>query len=198
MEEKLARAKGRHLGLGAYLKTLLSKLNEYVSSESGDCEQSKLLGLRNNVASIIEQLATVHNEILSLIDPKDIEPEIIRHMKALEPCHQVLAKADLKLEEIKQGQSNINSASYSLGAAGLSTNRSPAHCKLPKLALPEFTGEPLDWQGFWDQYQVSIHSNINISDIDKFNYLKGCVKGEALAAISGLTLTSDNYQEAVQ
>ncbi|CAB4030027.1 integrase core domain, partial, partial [Paramuricea clavata] len=198
MEEKLARAKGRHLGLGAYLKTLLSELNEYVSSESGDCEQSKLLGLRNNVASIIEQLATVHNEILSLIDPKDIEPEIIRHMKALEPCHQVLAKADLKLEEIKQGQSNINSASYSLGAAGLSTNRSPAHCKLPKLALPEFTGEPLDWQGFWDQYQVSIHSNINISDIDKFNYLKGCVKGEALAAISGLTLTSDNYQEAVQ
>ncbi|CAB4033226.1 Transposable element Tcb2, partial [Paramuricea clavata] len=198
MEEKLARAKGRHLGLGAYLKTLLSELNEYVSSESGDCEQSKLLGLRNNVASIIEQLATVHNEILSLIDPKDIEPEIICHMKALEPCHQVLAKADLKLEEIKQGQSNINSASYSLGAAGLSTNRSPAHCKLPKLALPEFTGEPLDWQGFWDQYQVSIHSNINISDIDKFNYLKGCVKGEALAAISGLTLTSDNYQEAVQ
>ena len=45
---------------------------------------------------------------------------------------------------------------------------------------------------------MSIHSNINISDIDKFNYLKGCVKGEALAAISGLTLTSDNYQEAVQ
>ncbi|CAB4038851.1 PREDICTED: uncharacterized protein LOC100197852, partial [Paramuricea clavata] len=198
MEENLARAKGRHLGLDAYLKTLLSELNEYVSSESGDCEQSKLLGLRNNVASIIEQLATVHNEILSLIDPKDIEPEIIRHMKALEPSHQVLAKADLKLEEIKQGQSNINSTSYSLGAAGLSTNRSPAHCKLPQLALPEFTGEPLDWQGFWDQYQVSIHSNINISDIDKFNYLKGCVKGEALAAISGLTLTSDNYQEAVQ
>ena len=123
MEEKLARAKGRHLGLDAYLKTLLSELNEYVSSESGDCEQSKLLGLRNNVASIIEQLATVHNEILSLIDAKDIEPEIIRHMKALEPSHQVLAKVDLKLEEIKQGQSNINSASYSLGAAGLSTNR---------------------------------------------------------------------------
>ena len=28
--------------------------------------------------------------------------------------------------------------------------------------------------------------------------IEGCVKGEALAAISGLTLTSDNYQEAVQ
>jgi hypothetical protein len=58
MEEILARAKGRHLGIDAYLKTLLSELNEYVSSERGDCEQSKLLGLRNNVASIIEQLPT--------------------------------------------------------------------------------------------------------------------------------------------
>ncbi|CAB4045566.1 Hypothetical predicted protein, partial [Paramuricea clavata] len=44
MEQKLARAKGRHLGLDAYLKTLLSELNEYVSSESGDCKlQSAVL-----------------------------------------------------------------------------------------------------------------------------------------------------------
>ena len=64
--------------------------------------------------------------------------------------------------------------------------------------MPEFTGEPLDWQGFWDQYKVSIHNSVSISDIDKFNYLKGCLRGEALAAILGLTLTSENYNEAIQ
>jgi hypothetical protein len=49
--------------------------------------------------------------------------------------------------------------------------------------MPEFDGDPLTWQGFWDRYHVSIHSNANISEIDKFNYLKGCLRGEALAAI---------------
>ena len=199
MVENLARAKGRHLGLSTYLKTLLSELNGYVFSEDGDCEQSKLLGLINSVTSLVEQLATVHNEILSLIDLKDIGPEILNHMKEVEPSHQVLARAELKLEKIKQAQSLSNSsASYSLGAAGFSTNGRGAHCKLRKLALREFTGELLNWQGFWDQYQVSIHNNLTISDIDKFNYLKGCLKGEALAAISGLTLTSENYEEAIQ
>ena len=193
MDEKLARAKG----LNTYLKTLLSELNEYVSSEDGDCEQAKLMGLKSSVAGILEQLTRVHDEILSLIDPKDIEPEIINHMKALEPSHQVLARADLKLEKLKKGQ-GLSNANHTVGSASISTSGSSGHCRLPKLALPEFTGEPLEWQCFWDQYQVSIHNNSNISDIDKFNYLKGCVRGEALSAISGLTLTSENYQEAIQ
>ena len=38
---------------------------------------------------------------------------------------------------------------------------------------------------------------MRISDIDKFNYLKGCLKGESLSAVSGLTLSSENYEEAV-
>ena len=61
----------------------------------------------------MEQLATVHDKILSLIDSKDIEPEIIGHMKALEPSHQVLAKADLKFEKIKQSQIPSSCTSYS-------------------------------------------------------------------------------------
>ena len=77
-------------------------------------------------------------------------------------------------------------------------NVSPVQCKLPKILLPEFSGDPLKWEGFWDQYQVAIDSKNNVSDIDKFNYLKGCLKGEALSAVSGLTLNSENYKEAIQ
>ena len=146
------------------------------------------------MTSVMEQLATAHDEILSLIDSKDIEPEIIGHVKALEPSHQILA--DWKFEKIKQSQIPSSSTSYS--SAGVNSNGIPAQCRLPKLTLPAFTGESPDWQGFWDQYQVSIHNNHRISDIDKFNYLKGCVKGEAYAAVSGLTLTSENYREAIQ
>ena len=60
-----------------------------------------------------------------------------------------------------------------------------------------FKGDPLEWQGFWDRFQASIHNNDSLADIDGFNYLKGNLKGEALAAISGLSLSSENYKQAV-
>ena len=33
--------------------------------------------------------------------------------------------------------------------------------------------------------------------IDKFDYLKGCLKGEALSAVAGLALNSENFKEAI-
>ena len=94
-------------------------------------------------------------------------------------------------------QSQIESPIPSSGL--VHANVSPVQCKLPKILLPEFSGDPLKWQGFWDQYQVAIDSKNNIlSDIDKFNYLKGYLKGEALSAVSGLTLNSEHYKDAIQ
>ena len=88
-----------------------------------------------------------------MIDTESVETEIINHMKSQEPSYQVLAaRTDLELDTVS----------------------SHIYCKLPKITLPQFTGDPLAWQGF--QYPVSVHNNVSsISDIDKFNYLKGCL-----------------------
>ena len=145
------------------------------------------------------KLAIVHNEILALCKPEEIESEVVEHMKSLEPVHQCLATIHLETKKIEQTQgsmtiSNLNSLPNSVAH---DTNQH-VQCKLPKMQMPEFNGDPLRWQGFWDRYEVSIDSNTNIRDIDKFNYLKGCLKGEALDAISGLALSMENYKEAIQ
>jgi hypothetical protein len=142
-------------------------------------------------------LAVVHNEIINMLDPKDIEDAVVEHMKALEPSYHVLAKVDLRLAAFNQSTRPINTLGVSDGN-NVQAQGSAVHCRLPKMQLPEFSGDPLAWQGFWDQFQVAIHSNTRISDIDKFNYLKGCLKGESLSAVSGLTLNSENYQEAIE
>ena len=73
-----------------------------------------------------------------------IEAKVINHIKSLEPTYQVLAQAELKLEQFKHSQ-YINTASLpsrlSLGSVGgHNSSRSPqAHCKLPKIGLPQFT-----------------------------------------------------------
>eukprot|EP00112_Aurelia_sp_Birch-Aquarium-sp1_P018768 Seg453.10 transcript_id=Seg453.10/GoldUCD/mRNA.D3Y31 product="hypothetical protein" protein_id=Seg453.10/GoldUCD/D3Y31 len=44
--------------------------------------------------------------------------------------------------------------------------------KLPKSELKKFTGRPQDWQEFWDSFKSTIHKNEELSDVDKFTYLK--------------------------
>ncbi|XP_053403171.1 uncharacterized protein LOC128558281 [Mercenaria mercenaria] len=65
--------------------------------------------------------------------------------------------------------------------------------KLPKLDMCSFNGDKLRWHEFWDTFNTSVHSNKNISDIQKFNYLRGKLYGEAKSTISGLELSGDNY-----
>ena len=69
--------------------------------------------------------------------------------------------------------------------------------KLPKLELQKFNGNILRWQEFWDSFEASIHRNPNLQPVDKFNYLRAELEGDASAVISGLELTNSNYEVAV-
>ena len=63
--------------------------------------------------------------------------------------------------------------------------------------MREFSGNPLDFQSFWDTFAATIDSNTQLSSINKFGYLKGLLRGQAEAAIAGLAMTEDNYKIAV-
>ena len=70
--------------------------------------------------------------------------------------------------------------------------------RLPKLSLPKFRGDVTKWNTFWDSFQVAVHRNEEISNIDKFNYLNYVLERMAVRAIPGLTLTEANYDAAVK
>ena len=71
--------------------------------------------------------------------------------------------------------------------------------KLPKIDVPTFTGDILNWNTYWEQFSVAIHDRTDISDIEKLVYLRHSVKdGSARPVIDGLSRTGDQYQEAVE
>ncbi|XP_065893821.1 uncharacterized protein [Dysidea avara] len=72
-----------------------------------------------------------------------------------------------------------------------------ANSRLPKLTLPTFSGDPLSWQTFWDSFNAAVHTNPALGGIQKFNYLKAQLQGDAARAIAGLPLTELNYQHSV-
>ena len=65
--------------------------------------------------------------------------------------------------------------------------------KLPELEMMTFSGDKLKWIEFWDSFESAIHNNKRLSDIEKYNYLKG---GEAKSAMLDLTRSKENYQIA--
>ena len=65
--------------------------------------------------------------------------------------------------------------------------------RLPKLNLPYFSGDPLVWQTFWDSFEAAIHSNPSLTGVQKFNYLRAQLQGDAARVIAGFLLTNSNY-----
>ena len=69
--------------------------------------------------------------------------------------------------------------------------------RLPKIALPSFSGDILRWQTFWDSYESTIHMNANLTDVQKFTYLKSQLEGNAARVIEGFAMTNANYARAI-
>ena len=71
------------------------------------------------------------------------------------------------------------------------------HVKLPKLSIKKFNRDLTKWVTFWDSFDSSIHSNLSLLNVDKFNYLNTFLESTTTESIAGFTLTSTNYEEAV-
>jgi len=137
-------------------------------------------------------LADLDQEILACCDPGEIESEI-------EESETVTAKiigVKAKIESVKKANtSGIPHASAVSEHGSVSPSMTKPH--LPKLTLPTFRGDVTRWVSFWDSYNSAIHSNTQLSKIDKFNYLQGLLDGAAARSIKGLTLTETNYDNVI-
>jgi len=69
--------------------------------------------------------------------------------------------------------------------------------RLPKLSLPTFSGDPLQWQTFWDSFNAAINSNPSLSGVQKFNYLRAQLHGDTARVIAGFPLTDHNYEYSI-
>jgi hypothetical protein len=65
--------------------------------------------------------------------------------------------------------------------------------KLPPIKLPSFKGEYEHWITFSDMFKDIVHCNEQLSDIQKYHYLKSALTGEAERLISNTPMTTSNY-----
>ena len=72
-----------------------------------------------------------------------------------------------------------------------------ANVRLPKIELPKFGGDCLEWTPYWECFEAAVHRT-TLSDVNKFTYLKSILYGDAAKVIEGLALTAAHYTTAVE
>lgn len=69
---------------------------------------------------------------------------------------------------------------------------------LPVMNIPKFNGDFKEWKSFFDLFQSIIHTNNNLSTIQKYHYLKQSLEGEAASVLKHLVITEANYETAYE
>lgn len=69
--------------------------------------------------------------------------------------------------------------------------------KLPQVTMPPFEGKYVEYKPFIEMFNAFIHDDNNLSDIQKFFYLRGFLKGEAYDLVKNLPIIGSSYDEAL-
>ncbi|XP_011168890.1 uncharacterized protein LOC105202196 [Solenopsis invicta] len=65
--------------------------------------------------------------------------------------------------------------------------------QLPKLELPKFSGDQLEWEGFRNLFRSFVYDITGVPKVQKLQYLMGCLTGEAAEVVAGVPLTDGAY-----
>lgn len=156
-----------------------------------------------------EDLYNAYNEIQSQIAEKKIESIMAKDPPATQEERQAL-EAEIVLE-----QQSVEEAYFKyIAIARKLLEPDPVNqiehvmypqeqvnnisVKLPTLQLPKFNGSYDQWLMFKDTFISVIDSNTRLTKIQKFQYLRSSLTGEALQVIHTLETTDENYEIAWQ
>ena len=137
---------------------------------------------QKDIGTLSAQLTGVEGEILALPDE---DAALLTNVTSMQK-----ALSDLEYE--------IGRRLYLLEDTTRTSHFEPT-VKLPKISVPTFDGDVLNWAMFWEQFETTIHSNEKLHDAQKLACLRDAVaSGPAKSVIQGLAHSAGNYQEAVK
>ena len=174
-----------------------------ITSTPRDVAARQLIQLRQRLIDVDNVLAGDPKEECVLQQLEEEITDIRSDLKGVTRELAVLGLADgddlMKQEKkIREDLYGYSLRAKRLLSGGVAPHTKPTGVKLPKIDVPRFDGNVLNWHSFWDQYSVAIHSRISLSDAEKLAYLRTSLSdGPAKTVIEGLR-SSDHYDEAVK
>ncbi|UYV83339.1 hypothetical protein LAZ67_23000622 [Cordylochernes scorpioides] len=167
------------------VETLIKKLKRIKKS---------IKGIEENIESIVSmvdvnatkcKLEYANNDLMKMSDIflQQLEDDELNDEveNCIDKCIRLKCELDLRHNGQETSEKKVN-----------------LHVKMPKLELPTFDGRLESWLSFKDLFFSAVGSNSQIPNIEKLQYLKGQLRGEALRLVNAFPITADNYVEVWQ
>lgn len=154
--------------------------------------------LRNNIDKYYERTSDIdveiHEKLISFNATKKARKDFEEQKYEFETIF--IQKSSFVESKVRKNTNDIETLSKS--TSNISLDRNDCVVKLPELKLKEFSGDPQDWAAFWQSFACSIDSNVNLSKVIKFTYLKSLLCTRALRLVDSIPTTEDGYNTAIE
>ena len=169
----------------------------------------RLARLQKSLSSVSDAIKALPGESDDAFVLRQHEEQLADFKKELSDIRTSLLSIDLEDgDELSELQTSLDKALFDCSLLIKKSLRPLTHdlpptdskgVKLPKLDVPTFDGNILNWKSFWEQFCVSVHRRTNLSDSEKLVYLQHALKGgSAKQVIEGLSRSGEYYAEAIE
>ncbi|KAL6742654.1 hypothetical protein Aduo_015784 [Ancylostoma duodenale] len=184
--EKMAEIDEVKLSLSVLLENLKSQIDVAMTNTMARKEQSERERLINDLDAFLNIEAN--------------ETEII--------AIQWTGRLNYRLQKLEKQSSIIQARPTTSGTTSArdtdtdSTVSSVRHIenklRLPQLEVPVFSESYKDYPTFWTIYNSLIHSDPQLTNMDKFLFLRRALKGPAATLLGNMPVIGENYEKAVK
>lgn len=175
-----------------HIKSQITRLQTYLDNFGSSGNHEEIAARLDKTSFLLEHFNEIQTDIETLTGniSQDAEREEFesKFFKAIGKAKQMLA--DFFKAQNLPPFPHLNTTSI----ANINTPVEPqSPVRLPPIHLPEFHGAYNQWLTFYDIFNSLIHSNTQLNDVQKFFYLKSCLKGEAAQLLHSIEISNQNY-----
>lgn len=193
------------------LKASLTSFTKFVDS----CRQSEhlltdiqIMNLRERLQKIKDvfcQFNEVQGEIEGEVDENELDLQYEHRFQFENVYFEYVAVAKILLpqssiaavqENEQSSASSISQALSNNNADNSGTSQVKIGVKLPDIPLPSFDGSFERWLEFRDTFESLINSNNDLSNVQKFHYLRASLEGKAAEVIKSIEFSENGYSIA--
>lgn len=175
-EERFELRQGRDLGSG-YLQSLAQRIDD-----------------------LFNVFESQHCEILQKVHDDAIDASVVPYLR--EDVYFEFSERYFTFKgRLMDILSRISTPSHPLSStfvthSGRADTTMGVEARLPKISLPSFSGNYMEWIPFRDIFVSLVHNNESLTRVQKFYYLRGSLSGEAASLIRTIAATEANYDSA--
>ena len=174
----------------AGLRTACTKLSNKLSEELA-LDEINISNVKANIKLIqsrLEKIKSVSEDVLAEItDESEYSDELIK-------CDEYELKI---MSIIFKAEEVINDDKISIAQSATSMVGNTA-VKLPQIKLPVFDNTTVGWTELFDSFKAAVHDREDLSSVQKLNYLKGQLRGDAYTLIKTFPMVNSSYDKAIE